>query len=220
MECKDIKILIIEDICGEINNKNKHTLENHLKNCSKCSGEYNELKNTSNSLKSWPEESLENISLPENLITSQKRKSIFYKIAVIAASILLIFSLANFQFSFDQNGLNIKFNLLGYSNSSADIAADILNNGSNIEQLRLMTELINASNNQQKQEMVSLLTDFYQAIEMRRQADLKIISRGMETLRNTSNQRIEDTEETMQKLVQYTGSILDKGNFIKSVETP
>jgi hypothetical protein len=55
---------------------------------------------------------------------------------------------------------------------------------------------------------------------MRRQADLRVISQGMETLRSASNQRIDDTEKTIQNLIQYTGSVLDKGNYLKPVDTP
>ena len=83
-----------------------------------------------------------------------------------------------------------------------------------------MTELINAANDRQKQEMVTLLTDFYQAVEMRRQADLKVITQNMETLQSVSNQRIEETEKTMQDVIQFTGSVLDKGNYIKAIDTP
>jgi len=68
--------------------------------------------------------------------------------------------------------------------------------------------------------MVILLTDFYQAVEMRRQADLKVITQNMETMQSVSNQRIEETEQSMQDLVQFTGSVLDKGNYIKAIDTP
>jgi predicted anti-sigma-YlaC factor YlaD len=220
MKCEDIKLLMVEDLYSEISPENKIIFYNHLKSCPNCSAEYADLKKTSETLKLWPDEKSEKIELPQNIIKQRKSKLIFYRIASVAAAILLVLSIINFRFSIDQNGLDISFNLLGLSDGTEHMAANILQNGSQIEQLQLMTELINAANDKQKEEMVVLLTDFYQAIEMRRQADLKVISQGMETLRNTSNQRIEDTENTMQKLIQYTGSILDKGNYIKAVETP
>ena len=136
------------------------------------------------------------------------------------ASILLLLSVTNFRFSINNNGVDFSFNLFGLSTGSDQIAANILENGSEIEQLQLMTELINASNDRQRQEVVTLLTDFYQAIEMRRQADLKVITQNIETMQSVSNQRIEETEQTMQALVQFTGSVLDKENYIKAIDTP
>jgi predicted anti-sigma-YlaC factor YlaD len=220
MKCEDIKLLMVEDLYDEISPENNIILNKHLESCPNCSSEYTDLKKTSDTLKLWPDEKSEKIELPKNIVKPKKSKHIFYRIASVAAAILLVLSVINFRFTINNNGLDISFNLLGLSEGTDRVATNILENGSQIEQLQLMTELINAANDKQKEEMVVLLTDFYQAIEMRRQADLKVISQGMETLRNTSNQKIEDTENTMQKLIQYTGSILDKGNYIKTVEKP
>ena len=116
--------------------------------------------------------------------------------------------------------MDLSFNLFGLTSGTDQIASNILENGSDLEQLQLMTELINAANDRQKQEFVTLLTDFYQAVEMRRQADLKVITQNIETIQTASNQRIEETEQTMQDLIQYTGSVLDKGNYIRAIDTP
>jgi predicted anti-sigma-YlaC factor YlaD len=220
MQCKDIQSFMIEDLYNEISSENKKILKEHLIGCKNCSSEYQELKGTVNTLKLWKDEKSESIELPIDVIKPKTTKKLFYRIAAVAASILLILSVINFRFTFNNNGLDLSFNLFGLSAETDRVAANILENGSQIEQLQLMTEMINAANDRQKQEMVILLTDFYQAIEMRRQADLKVISQGMETLRSTSNQRIEETEQNMQSLIQYTGSILDKGNYIKAIDTP
>lgn len=219
MKCEDIKLLMVEDLYSEINPENRIIFYNHLDTCPNCSSEYADLKKTSETLKMWPDEKSEKIEIPQNIVKPRKSKRFFYRIATVAAAILLVLSVINFRFTINNNGLDISFNLLRLSEGTDRVAANILENGSQIEQLQLMTELINGANENQKEELVILLTDFYQAIEMRQQADLKVISQGMETLRSASNQRIEDTENTMQKLIQYTGSILDKGNYIKSVET-
>ena len=220
MQCKDIQSFMIEDIYNEISSENKKILQHHLAECKNCSAEHLELKGTVDTLNLWNDEKSETIDLPTELIKPKTTRRLFYRIAAVAASILLILSVINFRFTYNNNGLDISFNLFGLSAGTERVAANILENGSQIEQLQLMAEMINAANDRQKQDMVILLTDFYQAIEMRRQADLKVIATGMETLRSTSNQRIEETEETMQKLVQYTGSILDKGNYIKTIDTP
>ena len=220
MQCKDIQSFMIEDLYNEISSKNKKILQEHLIGCETCSADYHELKSTTETLKLWKDEKSETIGLPQNITKPKTSKRLFYRIATIAASILLILSVINFRFTFNNNGLDISFNLFGLSSGTDQVAANIIENGSQVEQLQLMVEMITASNDRQKQEMVILLTDFYQAIEMRRQADLKVISSGMETLRSTSNQRIEETEQTMQSLIQYTGSVLDKGNYIKAVDTP
>ena len=220
MQCKDIQSFMIEDLYNEISSENKKILQHHLAECKNCSAEHLELKGTVDTLNLWNDEKSETIDLPTDLIKPKTTRRLFYRIAAVAASILLILSVINFRFSVNNNGLDISFNLFGLSAGTERVAANILENGSQIEQLQLMAEMINAANDRQKQDMVILLTDFYQAIEMRRQADLKVIATGMETLRSTSNQRIEETEETMQKLVQYTGSILDKGNYIKTIDTP
>ena len=220
MQCKDIQSFMIEDIYNEIDSKNKKILQQHLTSCAKCSAEYQELKSTSDTLKLWQDEKSGSIELPQSITTERSAKHIFYRIAAIAASILIILSVLNFRIYIDSDGIDISFNFLGLSSQTDRIAANIIENGSQVEQLQLMTEMIQAANNQQRQEIVTLLTDFYQAVEMRRQADLKVITQNMETLQSVSNQRIEETHQTMQDLIQYTGSILDKGNYIKAVDTP
>ena len=220
MQCNEIQSLMIEDIYNEIIPENKKALQQHLKECDNCAAEYQELRDTSDTLKLWKDEKPESIELPQIMPKPKTSKRIFFRIAAVAASILLILSVTNFRLSFDSNGLDISFNLFGLTTGTDQIAANILENGSQIEQLQLMTELINAANDRQKQEMVTLLTDFYQAVEMRRQADLKVITQNMETLQSVSNQRIEETEKTMQDVIQFTGSVLDKGNYIKAIDTP
>jgi len=220
MKCKDIQSLMIEDIYDEITSDNKKLLQQHLEKCVNCSAEYQELKGTSDTLKLWKNEKPDTIELPQMAAKPKSTKRLFLRIATVAASILLILSVINFRFSFNNNGLDISFNLFGLTNGTDQVAANILESGSQIEQLQLMTELINTANNRQKQEFVTLLTDFYQAVEMRRQADLKVITQNMETMQTVSNQRIEETEQTMQDLVQFTGSALDKGNYIKAIDPP
>jgi hypothetical protein len=218
MNCEDIKIFMVEYIYDEISSKNQVILKKHLQNCIDCAAEFSDLQKTSDKLKMWKEEKLETLHVPIQTKKPKSRKRIFYRIFAVAASLLFILSLMNFRFSLDTNGFALSFSLFGIANDTDQIASNILQNGSQVEQIQLMNEMIIASNEQQKQEMVELLTDFYQAIEMRRQADLKVISQNVETIRSFSNQRIEETERNMEELIQYTGSILDKGNFIKAID--
>ena len=220
MQCKDIQSLIIEDIYDEITSDNKKLLRTHLEKCDKCSIEYKEIKDTSATLKLWKDEKPEALDLPQMRSEANKPRRVFLKIFAVAASILLLLSVTNFRFSINTNGVDFSFNLFGLSTGTDRVAANILENGSEVEQLQLMTELINAANDRQRQEIVTLLTDFYQVVEMRRQADLKVITQNIETIQTVSNQRIEETEQTMQDLIQFTGSVLDKGNYIKAIDTP
>ena len=160
MQCKDIQSFMIEDIYNEISPENKILLQKHLTVCANCSAEYHELKGTTNTLKMWKDEKTETIDLPPDLIKPKTTRRLFYRIAAVAASILLILSVINFRFSFNNNGLDISFNLFGFSASTEQVAANILENGSQVEQLQLMAEMINAANDRQKQDMVILLTDF------------------------------------------------------------
>lgn len=215
MNCKDYKLLIIEDIYDEISKENKAALKSHIKSCESCQKEYNELILTVGTLKSWENESLQPTVLPFNASKPKKPKNIFYKIALSAAAILLVLSLFNFNLSFNESGFNLSFSLLGSSANIDNVAANILNNGSQLEQIQLMVNLIEESKIKQKEEMVALLTDFYQAVEMRRQADLKVIAQGMETLQSRTNQRIDDTDQVLEDLIQYTGSMLEKSVYVK-----
>jgi hypothetical protein len=219
MQCKEIQSLMIEDIYNEIEPNNKKLLQQHLNQCERCQTEFRELKDTTKTLKLLKDEESGAIELPPIITTHKSKKRIFYRIATVAASILIILSVINLRISIDSGGFDISFNFLGLNSGTDTMAANIIENGSQVEQLQLMTQMIQAANDQQRQEIVTLLTDFYQAVEMRRQADLKVISQNMETLQSVSNQRIEETHKTMQDLIQYTGSILDKGNYIKAVET-
>lgn len=220
MQCKDIQSLLIEDIYNEITPESKNILQQHLRECENCSAEYNELRGTSDILQLWKNEKVDTIELPKTLPKPKTGKRLFFRIAIVAASILLILSVTNFRFSINNNGFDVSFNFFGLTSGADQVATNILENGSQVEQLQLMTELINAANDRQRQEIVTLLTDFYQAVEMRRQADLKVITQNIETIQTVSNQRIEETEKTMQDVIQFTGSVLDKGNYIKAIDTP
>ena len=138
MKCEDIKILMVEDLYDEISPENKFSFYNHLDTCPNCSSEYAELKKTSETLKLWPDEKSEKIEIPQNIGTTRKSKRIFYRIATVAAAILLVLSVINFRFTFNNNGLDISFNLLGLSEETDRVAANILENGSQLEQLQLM----------------------------------------------------------------------------------
>ncbi len=219
MKCQDFNLFIIDDIYNEISPENKKSLDVHLTTCPKCQKEYIELKSSASILNSWEDESLSESYIPFATSKPAKSLKIFYRSMMVAAAILLVFSLFNFRLSLNENNFDISFSLFGSASNTDQLASEIMSNGSNVEQIQLMVNLIEESKRIQKEEMVILLTDFYQAVEMRRQADLKVIGQGMETLRSSSNQRIDDTERTIQSLVQYTGSILDKGNYIKSIDT-
>ena len=110
---------------------------------------------------------------------------------------------------------DISFSLFGSSVTDDQLASNILSSGTEIEQIQLMVNLIEESKRLQKEEMVTILTDFYQAIEMRRQADLKVIAQGMESLRSITNNRMDDTDQVLDGLIQFTGSVLEKSVSVK-----
>ena len=117
MKCEDIKILMMEEIYDEIDKKNKEVLYNHLNNCSDCTAEYSDLKQTSSNLKLWQDENHEPIELSLKNTTPKKSKRIFYRIAAVAAAVLIILSLTNFRLSIYNNGIDIGFSIFGYDDT-------------------------------------------------------------------------------------------------------
>jgi len=220
MQCKDYKILLIENIYQEINKEDKDKLESHLNVCPACRKEYEELKSTVSLMQEWKDESPhENTSLFTKAITipiKPKMKRIVWKFALAAAAVLLILSLVNFRVIYTQDRLDIAFSLFGIKDEPEGQLFDSSKFVQQNPDYEVVLELIEAANRHQNAEIVTMLTDFYQAMEMKRQADLRIISQGIEFIRNTTDQRLNDTDEVIHGLIKYTSALAQEGVAIKT----
>jgi hypothetical protein len=216
MQCKEYHILILENIYQEIDQEDKNKLESHLRECVACREEYEELKKTLGLMKRWKDET------PEDQVKLLKRakiipfkpnfKRIARQFALAAAAILLFFSILNFNLSVTSERFDITFSLFGISNEE--------DNGYKFAredpQLQVILRLIDAENKRQNAEIAVMLTDFYQAVEMKRQVDLKVISQGIESIRNTTDRRLNSTDEILHGLIQFTGALAQDGIAIKT----
>jgi hypothetical protein len=220
MQCKDYKILIVEDLYHEINKEDKDKLESHLNVCPACRKEYEELKSTMKLMKEWKDESpnetaaifTKAITIP----TKPKLKRIAWKFALAAAAVLVILSLVNFKVTYTQERLDIAFSLFGIIDKPDSQLFDSNKIAQQNPNYEVVLELIDAANRRQNAEIVAMLSDFYQAMEMKRQADLKIISQGIESIRSTTDQRLNNTDEVIHGLIKYTSALAQEGVAIKT----
>jgi hypothetical protein len=216
MRCKEYHMLILENIYQEIDQEDQNKLESHLKDCVACREEYEELKKTLGLMKRWkdetPEDQLKLLKRAKIIPFKPNYKRIVRKFALAAAAILLFFSIINFKVSVTSEKFDIMFRLFGISNE-ADTGYKFVQED---PQLQAILRLIDAENKRQNAEITAMLTDFYQAMEMKRQADLKVISQGIESIRNTTDRRLNSTDEVLHGLIQFTGALAQDGIAIKT----
>ena len=140
---------------------------------------------------------------------------LFHRFTMAAAAVLVILSLVNFRISSDHDGFQLSFSLLGQDLKTGDLNQALTNLPYDPEQIKLMAELTEMSNQKQKEDIAVLLGEFYQAVEMKRMADLKIISQTLETFRNDADRKIESTNDVLDGLIQFTGRLAEKEVRIK-----
>ncbi|MFA5060145.1 MAG: von Willebrand factor type A domain-containing protein [Candidatus Omnitrophota bacterium] len=77
IEHKKIQELISSYVDGEVSGQEKTLVEEHIKNCSMCMKQYNQLKRISHSLKSWPDENISpdlEQKIQKNLLDKKERE--------------------------------------------------------------------------------------------------------------------------------------------------
>ncbi len=111
MKCKIFKLLIVEDIIGNLTKEKKNKLLNHVKSCKDCNDEWMDLKNTDKISNKYFEKTkasynkqiesniINTILKPEGLMTKIKKNlSVFKYLKPALITVSLIFILISYMF--------------------------------------------------------------------------------------------------------------------------
>jgi predicted anti-sigma-YlaC factor YlaD len=212
MSCDKYKTLMMDSLFDEISAEDQKKLDDHLKSCPSCKEEFTEMQQTVKTLEKWPDENpagrtekRRNI-LPLFPGSSSKFKRNIIRIAAAAAVLLLCLSLANFRLSWSSGKFDISFSMFG--SPERYTANDKTAQKSNLthEDVRLIMDLISSQSRRQQSETAAVLTDFYKAMELKRQADMTAVAQGMRFIQDDTQQKLGSTNEVLTRLIQYSDS--------------
>ncbi len=216
MKCDFSKEKLLEYFYAEVSGEEKSKIETHLANCSVCQAELAQLKQTTNALRHWPDEEpnlnlhfVQQKSSLGNWAFSIRQKSwpkFALGFAAGLASVLVVLSLINFDASYSDGSVNVKFSLF---RSTPTPAADPLDravtrrefNAWQQTSYELMQSMIDNAGSQQRYEQRLLLSQFARDLDFKRQRDLQRVGQGLEVLQLVNDDKFRRTSAALHKLM-------------------
>ena len=214
MKCEEFKTLIVDYIYDEISEKDREKLEKHLEHCSSCLAEFNEFKKTSGVLQQWEdEESDVNLTFETNkkrwfsdLWEKVQIGSTVRGMGLAFASVLILLSLANTKIQYKEGDFTFE---MGFRKSQqAEIPSEMIMTKADLDQLKMenlamISNLMQDYSKQNKVETVSLVNEYYKEIENKRKTDLQLVSGAIEKIHYGAEERINQTDRTLNDLIRY-----------------
>lgn len=217
MKCDDTKLLLVDFLYDEIALEDAKRLREHLKICSSCRNEYEALRRTSVTLRAWPDE-----EPAQNLVIVEPRQSwweavkrvlypehaplwgrLGFGLGVAAITALMVSALFNMEINYQNGqftyraGLTPRPIITLTEEAKSQLAAELQR-----ENRELISRLVQASYEQQRQEfdrtLVGLATDFHR----QRQNDLQLVGRSFEEIRQNTDSRLQQTNRIIDQLIR------------------
>lgn len=210
MTCDRLKSQLMDYLYDEMDDTTREDVEKHLAECAECRQEVEALKGTSEKLQSWEvDPSPVRLTFVNEKVTLGHRIREWLgapwgrRVVFGVAAVLVLFSLANFELSLSEGQFQMKMSLLPRTSveQSNPVSAAELADFKN-EQLLLMQQLINASQEKQRQEWTRTFIDFAQEVEQQRRNDLKLVGNSFERLQFQTDRRIQQTHQSIDGLMR------------------
>ena len=215
MKCKDVKILLMDFLYDEISNENKKLLQTHLSFCQTCREEFESLKEASHILQQ-SEEVESNLNLifvsETNSIWealkekfSYSPKKLIYGFAIGFASILLLLSLINTEVNYENGNFSVKISLLPrQAERHEDAISEEVVVQLQQQNLQLLNTLIQQSEERQRKQLITTLSQFSRDFDNRRATDLRMVGVGMDEIEKSIYSRLEKrTNNQLNSLIRY-----------------
>ncbi len=183
MQCEEIREHWIDFIYHEGGDSPVvHEMREHLRTCSACRAELEELKQTRNYLQLWKDEApLRTLSTADNRFGAPRRFNWKYpRYAAIAAMVMLCFlALANTQISWNSHGFSFSTRLFGGNESARDYytkseVRDIMKRALDDSELRM---------NETSYLMMQKMLD---TVEQERWTDLRLVNNRATSIQNSN----------------------------------
>lgn len=217
MRCDFSKEKLLEYFYAEVSDDEKSQIESHVAECPACQTELAQLGQTAGVLRRWPDEEpnlnihfVQQKSSPWNWASSIRQKSwpkFAFGFAAGLATVLVILSLVNFDASYSDGNINVKFNL--FRNMPPPPPTDPLDravtrrefNAWQQTSYELMQSMIDNAGSQQRYEQRLLLSQFARDLDLKRQQDLQRVGQGLEVLQLVNDDKFRRTSAALQKLM-------------------
>jgi len=224
MSCPINKEDLIDYIYGELDENKKNMIAKHIKSCPECEKEIAILQNERSILKEWkintPNIELKILKQKESLIIQlkecfdwllEKPLRLGYVTLIIAVGSLLILSIINFEFKYDNSGIHLSMSIFGKKKSN-ELEETLLSKMAGIQQetINFIMQKLSESETRTTQERNQMFSQLIEHITKQREADMLLINENLEYLGSFTAKKFIENDEILENLVYIT-----KENLIK-----
>lgn len=222
MKCDLSKEKLMAFLYDELNGDERADFERHLSQCPACRKEIALLESSRKLLQAWQDEEppaftfvQDKYSVPESLRRlwsgfSPLRK-ILWGLATGAVAALLFLSLLQVDATYKAGEWHIRLGLWKNSMQGENASRQTLvaqpvsreefeawKTGS----VQLFADMLEASQQKQKQELSNAMLQLAQRFELQRRQDLQFVGRGLEVLQNDNESKYRQTSQVLEQLLQ------------------
>lgn len=221
MTCKEAKARMMGLLYDDMDEGEGELLASHLSACASCAAELEALRKTTHLLRAWKDEDPQ--LRMQFVMEGKRRPGRWPRLAWwprwagvglgVAAAAMLLMALFNLEISYRDGDFGLRMGLLprpiaettGTAPDSAAAARYVTPEmlaRVQEENLRLMQELIEASEARQVEFVSSALSQFAAEVEAQRQRDLRLVDRGLEAMHFSTERQFQETQEILGSLIQ------------------
>ena len=224
MSCPINKKDLVAFIYDELDENKTKILKQHIKTCPECAKEISAFKREKNILKKW------RVSIPKmEFVFGEEKQSIISKIkeyirpytlkpvrigyvlAGALASLLIILSIINFEFSYDDSGISMSMGVLGKGKEDRvenEFLEKLMQNQQ--ETINLILQVVSASEERIKQERDIMLAQLIQEIQSQREEDMLFVEQNIERFSSATAEKFRENDELIGRLVYFAEENLVK----------
>jgi len=219
MTCKLSKEILISFLYEELAPDEQKDVEQHISRCAVCRKELDELRSSRNILSiskdEEPDLKLSFVQEKVKFFPVLKKKwaslrvpqRIVWGLSVGAFAGLLLLSLLNFEISYRNGNFYMQFGFMPQISgvTRTDAAQPVTRqefDAWKAKSLQLVSDMVEVSREQQKQDLNEAVLRLASSIEAQRQQDLQFVGRGLEVLQNSSETQFRQRDEVLQQLIR------------------
>ena len=215
MSCSINKKDLIAFIYNELDENKTKILKQHIKTCRECKKEIDLLIRERNILKKWQVKSpkMEFVFVEEKQPIISKIKEYFrpqslkpirigYILAGVAAAVMIVLSLVNFEFNYDESGVSISTGIFGKGKEDK-VENEFLKNLMRTQQetINLVLQVVSASEEKLKEERDIMFAQLIQEIQMQRESDMLFVEKNIERFSSVTAEKFRENDELIGRLV-------------------
>lgn len=224
MTCELSKEQLIGYFYQDMEPSEKEIVEMHLAQCSACKSELEGLAKTTKVFRVWPDEEpqmnlvfeQEKVPFWKSLLPDWLYNTVWRRFAVGfaagTAAVLVLMALLNFEATYSQGNFRVKLGLMPKSTDEPDSPQTPLlkpvthQEFAEWQQQSMLhvQEMLQASEERQRRELGSVLTQFVRDLDLQRRQDLHLVQKGFEVFQWSNEDRFRRTDELLNRLLTVT----------------